>query len=568
MAKMSQKERIEQLTDEMNKSIGTFQTDPEEQFELLDYLSRFNNYSTRNIVLIKSQYQGGVGVSSYKQHKENGHQVQKGEKAIRILAPRIQDVYYNEKGDMKFMSQTTKKEKKQIHNGELKTEKDKLVGYLSVPVFDLTQTDCPVEEYPNLYPNRPESYSFNGEQEDLERLENTIENIAKRKGISITDETIHSAAKGYYSPREEKIILQNNLSETERPKVLLHELAHAEMHNANSIIEKIKNEEDISTPIKEYQAEMTAYVVSTEIGLDTKESSLGYLSSWQNENPQYSLDSGNYIQALSEVRNVSDELSTEIFEEYQSLEKDKTQEQFDDNELTFTIDYKDKNGNSIEKEIAYPSSEAPITNLVHSEKATDFEIKNLPKELNYLEGKVSSKEIDRFENVIVSYQENKQFSNTLGTDIKENHMNLTEHIQDQYPTENKNIAERMYFLNDEKNINNFEKLKDTNLKPVKIFTENKSNYQNNYLQLTDGEDTYNQKISTPTLKNKELKKWEKGMTGNEWLETDMNFQINKEKPHQYIQQTNFYENNEVSDNLKSFDEYIKENNREQKIPSL
>src|SRR5699024_6022677 len=231
-----------------------------------------------------------------------------------------------------------------INSGEIKSE-ERLVGYISVPVFDLTQTDCPAEEYPNLYPNRPENYSFNGDTEDLKRLETAIENIAKREGIKISDETFQSAAKGYYSPSEEKIVLQNSLSETERPKVLLHELAHAKMHNADKISEKIMNEEDISTPILEYQAEMTAYVVSNEIGLDTKESSISYLASWQKNSKDYTLDSVNYIKALDEVRNVSDELSTEIFEEYQALEQTQNKNETIENKLSFTISYKDQSGN-------------------------------------------------------------------------------------------------------------------------------------------------------------------------------------------------------------------------------
>src|SRR5699024_3754626 len=377
-----------------------FQTDPEEQLELLNYLSRFNQYSARNIVLIKSQYQGAVGIKSYKQHQNEGHQVQKGEKAIRILAPKLYTQWQDEDKNWRFYNEATKEQKEKIRTGEIKTE-ERLVGYVSVPVFDLTQTDCPVEDYPNLYPNRPEDYSFDGGKEDLERLENAIENIAKQKGITVNDENIHSAAKGYYSPSENKIVLQSSLSETERPKVLLHELAHAEMHNSNKILEKIMNEQDISTPIKEYQAEMTAYVISNEIGLDTKDSSLNYLANWQKENPQYNLDSDNYIQALKEVREVSENLTTKIFEEYQSLEKTQSQEQTTENELTMTISYKDSDGKDQEKMITYPNDEAPITNLVHSENATEFEIKNLPEELDYLEGKVSNREIDYFENIAI-----------------------------------------------------------------------------------------------------------------------------------------------------------------------
>jgi len=233
-----------------------------------------------------------------------------------------------------------------------------------------------------------------------------------------------------------------------------------------------------------------------------------------------------------------------------------------------TISYKDSDGKDQEKMITYPNDEAPITNLVHSENATEFEIKNLPEELDYLEGKVSNREIDYFENIAISYQETKQFSNALGTNVKENNITLTEHVKNNYPTEKTKIAERMYFLNDDNNTNHFAELKNTNLKPVNIFSENKNNYQNNYLQLTDGESIFNQKISTPPLTNKELKEWEKGMTGSEWLETDMNFQIHKSKPHQFIKHTNFYENEEVFEKLQPFEEQINEKTITKNTPSL
>jgi antirestriction protein ArdC len=567
MAKLSQKERIEQLTNEMNKSIDLFQTDPKEQIELLEYLSRFNQYSVRNIVLIKSQYEGAVGVKSYKQHQEEGHQVQKGEKSIRILAPKFYKQWQDEDNNWRFYNEATKEQKQKINSGEIKSE-ERLVGYISVPVFDLTQTDCPADEYPNLYPNRPENYSFNGDTEDLERLETAIENIAKREGIKISDETFQSAAKGYYSPSEEKIVLQNSLSETERPKVLLHELAHARMHNADKISEKIMNEEDISTPILEYQAEMTAYVVSNEIGLDTKESSISYLASWQKNSKDYTLDSDNYIKALDEVRNVSDELSTEIFEEYQALEQTQNKNETIKNKVSFTISYKDQSGNVQEENLVYPTNEVKVNNLIYNDQTTDFEIKNLPKELSYLNGKVTDREVERLEDVAISYQENKQYSNALGTNSKENNMTLVEYIKDNYPTDNIKIAEKMYFLNDENNINNFKELKEENLKPANIYIENKQNYQNNYLQLTDGEKIYNQKITTTKLGTGELKEWRNGKTGNEWLETDMTFQIHKDKPHQFIKQTNFYESNEVFEKLKPFNEQVEEKSISNNSPSL
>lgn len=32
--------------------------------------------------------------------------------------------------------------------------------YVMVPFFDITQTDCPPEGYPKLYPNKPENFTL------------------------------------------------------------------------------------------------------------------------------------------------------------------------------------------------------------------------------------------------------------------------------------------------------------------------------------------------------------------------------------------------------------------------
>ena len=566
MAKMTQQERIEQLTEQMNENIKVFQTDPKEEMELLKYLGRFNDYSIRNVSLIKGQYEGAYGVASYNQHKNNGHQVQKGEKAIRILAPRIQDVFYTEQNQMKFMSKATKEEQQKIDNKELKVEKNKLVGYLTVPVFDITQTNAKSDDYPNLYPNRPENYQFNGTEKELEQLEEALKNIVEKKEIKLESQNFNSVAKGFYTPSENKIVLKNSLTNTERPKVLIHELAHAEMHNTNSIKEKIQNGNDISTPVLEYQAEMTAYVISNEIGLDTKESSERYLANWTRKNPENNLDSDNYLQALSEVREVSDELATNIFSEYQSLSKDQninntlenSQNQSELNEFSMTIHYKDKNGRTQEQTINYPDDKSTITNLIYTEKATNFEIKELPKQINYLEGKVSNQQIDRFEGVANALEENKKFSQVLGTNPKENNMKLTEYIKEQYPNVNEKIAEKMNFLNDKEGINQFNKFKDTNLKATDIFIENKKDYQHNYVKLSDGNQSFNQKISTPLLTKKDLKQWKQGMNGNEWLNTDMNFKAQKNKPHIPIKKTNFTDDSKNIE-LKNISKEISEN---------
>src|SRR5699024_11711915 len=66
------------------------------------------------------------------------------------------------------------------------------------------------------------------------------------------------------------ISLRDDLTIQEQAKVLLHEIGHAEMHNHRTM--KDKDKELQTTPIKEYQAEMLAYLVSSTFELDTERS--------------------------------------------------------------------------------------------------------------------------------------------------------------------------------------------------------------------------------------------------------------------------------------------------------
>ena len=162
----------------MNESVKQYQTNPADEMALLDSLSRFKDYSINNTLLARSQYQGALGVASYKDFQKIGYQVQKGEKAIYIFAPQFQKAFIDENNVKKPVKYAKKAEKQAIKNGQLKLSSD-IVGYRRVPVFDITQTNCPAEDYPKLYPNRPENFDFKGTAEDLQAFDQALYKYAK-----------------------------------------------------------------------------------------------------------------------------------------------------------------------------------------------------------------------------------------------------------------------------------------------------------------------------------------------------------------------------------------------------
>lgn len=67
-----QRERVEQLTEQMNEAIENYKTNPQDELELLNSIKKFKQYSVRNNMLIRSQYQGALAVASYKDFQKLG----------------------------------------------------------------------------------------------------------------------------------------------------------------------------------------------------------------------------------------------------------------------------------------------------------------------------------------------------------------------------------------------------------------------------------------------------------------------------------------------------------------
>ena len=109
----SQKERIKELTEELEK--GVVECYNSESFQtVIRTFSRFHNYSLNNCLLIALQAPGSTCVAGYVDwQKKFGRQVKKGEKGIKILAPCKYKVEIDDMDDPDADSSGTGSEKKQ-----------------------------------------------------------------------------------------------------------------------------------------------------------------------------------------------------------------------------------------------------------------------------------------------------------------------------------------------------------------------------------------------------------------------------------------------------------------------
>ncbi|HDR5352603.1 TPA: ImmA/IrrE family metallo-endopeptidase [Bacillus thuringiensis] len=301
------KETVQALTKKMEKSVEGYFRTPEDLKEYLTFMAKFYHYSPSNISLIQSQFQGASAVGSFSFWKEKGFPVKKGEKGIKILVPnRTVAKFKDKEGTWKTVTKANEEEKKQIESKSVEVVPGRL--YFAVGhVFDLSQTNAKAEDLPRIFPNR----WLEGSVTDYQSLYKGMEAIAEKNGVKIIKPKQElGVAKGVSYTLTKEVALNPRNSELQNVKTLLHELAHAKLHTAETHM-------NYTAPEKEFQAEMTAYAVSSYFGIDTSEYSLGYLASWTQ---------GKEMKDKTKLLKEVHETSIEFIETIENtLEKDKEQ---------------------------------------------------------------------------------------------------------------------------------------------------------------------------------------------------------------------------------------------------
>lgn len=309
------KEEVQALTKGMEKSIeGYFRTTGDLK-EYLSFMAKFYHYSPSNISLIQSQFQGASAVGSFSFWKEKGFPVKKGEKGIKILVPnRTVAKFKDKEGTWKTVTKANEEEKKQIDSKSVEVKPGRL--YFAIGhVFDVSQTSATAKDLPRIFPNR----WLEGSVTDYKSLYKGMEAIAEKNGIKIIEPKQElGVAKGVSYTLTKEVALNPRNSELQNVKTLLHELAHAKLHTAETRM-------NYTAPEKEFQAEMTAYAVSSYFGIDTSEYSLGYLASWTQGK-----EMKDKTKLLKEVHETSIEF-IETIENSLEKEKEKTNEKGVDN---------------------------------------------------------------------------------------------------------------------------------------------------------------------------------------------------------------------------------------------
>lgn len=230
-------------------------TTSEKWTNYLNVQSKFHQYSFNNALLIALQKPNATRVAGYNKWKELDHQVKKGEKGIIILAPIVR---------------TKKVEDDEASKKSDGTEEKKsfIVGFTTVNVFDVSQTDGPeLPEPVTKLQGVPPEGQFK-----------SLTDVASAIGFSVelVEDSVLGGANGDCDPLKKHIRVKASNSGNQQVKTLAHELGHALLHESDS---------DLARGHKEIEAESVAYVVSQSLGLDSSDYSFGYLASWSKGDP-------------------------------------------------------------------------------------------------------------------------------------------------------------------------------------------------------------------------------------------------------------------------------------------
>lgn len=217
-------ERRDALYQTIQKTIAEYQDDPEQIVELLEFKSKFYNYSIRNCLLIRKQNPYATFVASYSRWQELGFPVKRGSKAIKILAPRKKIVFPSGKyknGNVRYkdVSKATPEEREKIKKGEIVCTEKRWFSYESV--FDISNTTMPPQEYPKYY-------SMGVPSEEHATLYQKMATAAAFHGILVETEDFNSISlRGRFDGGIQTISLSEQMNDTERLSVFTHELGHA-----------------------------------------------------------------------------------------------------------------------------------------------------------------------------------------------------------------------------------------------------------------------------------------------------------------------------------------------------
>ena len=267
-------------------------------------MSRFHRYSVNNTMLIFQQRPDATLVAGFRKWQNQfGRHVKKGEHGITIIAP----TPYKKKIEAQKLDPDTKAPILDENGQAVMEEKEVVIPlFRPVKVFDVAQTDG--KPLPELVEN------LTG---DVQQYEIFLEALRRSAPVPISLEPLPSNLDGYFSPKEQRIVIREGMSEVQTISAVIHEIAHSKLHDVTKCqAEEASNQKDRNT--EEVEAESISYAVCQYYGIETSGNSFGYIATWSKDKDLPELRA-----SLETINKTSCELIDDIERHYKEICKER-----------------------------------------------------------------------------------------------------------------------------------------------------------------------------------------------------------------------------------------------------
>lgn len=265
--KQSSRDRLKDITASIEDGIKElFQSESYAQY--LQTMSRFHHYSVNNQVLIHMQKPDATLVAGFNKWKNQfGRNVIKGEHGIKIIAP----TPFKKKIEQEKLDPDTQLPMLDADGRIITEEKTiQIPMYKPVTVFDVSQTEG--KPLPQL------AHDLSG---NVVNYDVFMEALRRSSPVPISIEVMGGGMDGYFDLEHQDIAIRKGMSEVQTVSAVIHEMAHALLHNRTKDTEEKTPE--LSRSTEEVQAESISYAVCAYYGIATGDNSFGYIASWSKD---------------------------------------------------------------------------------------------------------------------------------------------------------------------------------------------------------------------------------------------------------------------------------------------
>lgn len=286
--------RVKEVTERLEQGVKEL-FESERYQAYLRAMSKFHDYSLNNTLLILLQKPDASLVAGYgKWRDEFERHVKAEEKGIKIFAPAHKKI---RKEVEKLDPDTGKPVIGEDGKPVMEMKEITIPRYKVVNVFDVSQTDG--KAIPDM--------SVDALTGSIEQYEDFWRALKEISPVPVELEKIESGAHGYYSLADKRIAIDEGMSELQTIKTLIHEIAHAKLHDIDLSLPPQERQERPNQRTREVEAESIAYTVCQHFGLETSEYSFGYIAGWSSDKEIAELKA-----SLETIRKTASELIGEI----------------------------------------------------------------------------------------------------------------------------------------------------------------------------------------------------------------------------------------------------------------